>query len=382
MKKCEEIALNVDALVETYFKNNVKQVFVYITSRCQLRCKQCLYKPLLKNNSLDLDYYVLIDLLKLYRKWGAYKLSFLGGEPTLYRDFYNDKTLSDVVASAKEMGYEYIRIDTNGQFDSTFLENEGVKMLDEITFSLDGHNQETNDSVRGFGSFQKCVYNIKKAVELGYNVQITSCVHKYSCPDSEKGLENLISMVAFAQKLGAKSINFHPILKVGIDRDSWIDSTNIEISDWKQIYNQMISAFPVYNQKINIRIPMRFVDKDLVENNIEKYHYCPLEMGERALIMPDGQIKVCAFTIGTDKCVARFNKDGICYEGINNELQMIGKLDKSRLCYNQKGRFDGNIALCMSYKPYQEEIVWKDIKNEMLYSGKRYNNGDSVKSTD
>ena len=87
--------MNFDAKTRAYFDNKVKQVFVYITSRCQLRCRQCLYKPLLCNESTDIDFYTLVDLLKEFYKYGAYKISFLGGEPTLYNDKENGKNFGD-----------------------------------------------------------------------------------------------------------------------------------------------------------------------------------------------------------------------------------------------------------------------------------------------
>lgn len=353
----------IDNKVATYFDKRVKQVFVYITNRCQLHCKQCLYKPLLRPDSSDINYNQLITLLETFHKWGAYKLSFLGGEPTLYYDKDSGKNLSDVILSAKQIGYTYIRIDTNGQFNVSFLNDNGIKQLSEITFSLDGHDQETNDAVRGTGSYQKCIENLKEAVKMGYNVQITSCVHKYSCPNAEIGLKNLKAMICFAQKLGVKSINFHPILKVGIARDNWIDSTDISVSDWKTIYNQMLSILPWDTESIKVRIPMRFVECESITQNREKYHYCPVDMGERALIMPDGQIKVCAFTIGTQECVARYDINGIFFEQNENETRKIGTLTGSQVCYNQIGDYGGSIPLCMSYKPNQNEIVWMDVKN-------------------
>ncbi len=356
--------MNIDNKVEEYFDKRIKQVFVYITSRCQLHCRQCLYKPLLSSESSDIDFYNLIELLEIFHKWGAYKLSFLGGEPTLYYDKVNNKKLSDVIVRAKDIGYKYVRMDTNGQFANEFLNDSGIKKLDEITFSLDGHNRETNDSVRGVGSYKRCVGNIKEAVELGYNVQITSCVHNHSCPNAKLGLMNLKSMIEFAQNLGVKSINFHPILKVGAARDNWIDSTDIEVSDWNEIYNKMLEVLPWDNDSIKVRIPMRFVNRNLIMENKDKYYYCPLDMAERALIMPDGQIKVCAFTIGTNECVARYNTEDIYLEKHCNEMNKIDTLEDNRVCYNQVIENGDNIPLCMSYKPYQNEMVWEDINKQ------------------
>lgn len=355
--------MNFDAKTRAYFDNKVKQVFVYITSRCQLRCRQCLYKPLLCNESTDIDFYTLVDLLNEFYKYGAYKISFLGGEPTLYNDKENGKNFGDVIEEVKKIGYKYIRVDTNGQFENSFLDEPKIKLLDEITFSLDGHDENTNDVVRGKGTYNRCVNNIKYAVLKGYKVQITSCVHNYSCPDKYKGIENLKKMIKFAESLGVYSINFHPILKVGIARDTWIENTDIMPDTWKNIYEELIGLILGEEFKIKVRIPMRFCQKENAILSRERYFYCPLEMGERALIMPDGQIKVCAFTIGTDACVARYDSKRVYFEEKNNETTQIGTLDDGLLCYNQKTNSESLIPLCMSYKPYQSELVWEDIKN-------------------
>lgn len=360
-----------DEKVTSYYNNRIKQVFVYVTSRCQLRCKQCLYKPLLCDNSIDVDFYVLKDMLSKFHEFGAYKLSLLGGEPTLYYDKVNNRRLGDIIVAAKEIGYKYVRIDTNGQFDSSFLEDEKIKKLDEITFSVDGHDKSTNDIVRGNGTFVKCLDNLKLAIRLGYKVQITSCIHKFSCPNSNDGIKNIEDMISFAEELGVFSINFHPIIKVGIARDNWIESTDISSSVWKAIYKKVANFDILNKKKIKVRMPMRFAERKQVLSNREKYFYCPLEMGERALIMPDGQIKVCAFTIGTDNCVARYTNNKVIFEERNNETNLIGSLEPYQVCYNQIINSDIDVPLCMSYKPEQNEIVWKDISNGKFFKGEQ-----------
>ena len=355
--------MQIDERTRVYFNKKVKQVFVYITNMCQLRCKQCLYKPLLRSEPDGINYSTLLELLESFHQFGAYKLSFLGGEPTLYHDYANNKDLGDVIEAAKKIGYSYVRVDTNGQFLSSFLDDERVKLLDEITFSLDGHDEKTNDAVRGKGAYEKCINNIKYAVSKGYRVQITSCVHKYSCPDVPTGIENLRYMITFAQSMGVESINFHPILKVGIARDNWIDDTDILPEAWKEIYRLLISAVLNNQFEIKVRLPMRFAEKGKVLHARSCYLYCPLEMGERALIMPDGQIKVCAFTIGTEECVARYNSTHVMFEPYMNETSKIGSLEKNQVCYNQTAVDTQTVPLCMSFKPHQVEIVWEDMKN-------------------
>ena len=98
--------MNIDNQLFEYYNNKIKQVFVYITSRCQLHCRQCLYKPLLCSKSTDIDYETLKELLTVFKSLGAYKVSFLGGEPTLYYDQKNNKTFTDVLKICKTIRSE------------------------------------------------------------------------------------------------------------------------------------------------------------------------------------------------------------------------------------------------------------------------------------
>lgn len=349
--------MRADKRIEEYFEGRIKQVFVYLTSRCQLHCRQCLYKPLLSSKNDDLLFEKLIELLSLFKKYGAFKLSFLGGEPTLYHDSSTQKSFADIVAESKRLGYSLVRADTNGQFDEKFLVNNDVRKLDEITFSLDGSIAEIHDKIRGKnGVFQKCVTRIHQAVELGYRVQVTSCVHREICGDVKSGVEQIENMVRFCDSLGVHSLNFHPILKVGVARDNWLDDTEIEPHVWLQVYREVISRLDSMEHRVEVRLPMRYIESGLYT---DEYDYCPLKMGERLLIMPDGQLKVCAFNIGTPFCVARFNNESIEYELQYNEIE---KLRKSRfICCNQSAP-EGLQALCMSYKPNQNEAVWCSIR--------------------
>lgn len=351
--------MEIDEKVVRYFKGRIKQVFVYLTSRCQLRCKQCLYKPLLTHIYDDLPFTTLSDLLSVFREYGAFKLSFLGGEPTLYHDLEANKRFGDIVAEGKRLGYSYVRADTNGQFEKAFLLDNNVKKLDELTFSIDGCTAEIHDAIRGKnGAFKNSISRIQQAVELGYKVQITTCVHREICKSVKEGIYQIENMIHLCESLGVTSLNFHPILKVGVARDEWIDYTEIDPYVWVDIYREMLIRLDRMKSKVSVRVPMRYVES---ESFTEEYDYCPLNMGERALIMPDGQIKICAFNIGTRFCLARFSNDHVIYEPNYNEYEKAKGCDN--VCCNQTSPH-GFRALCMSYKPNQNEVVWHNLERE------------------
>lgn len=183
--------VEVDQRFKEYF-SEIQQIFLYITDDCGLACKQCLYKPWLRKGK-EINLSVARSLLKEFRGMGASKLSLLGGEPFDYDE------LPSLVASTKEIGYQYIRLDTNGQFPEGTLKHPALKDIDEITFSLDGHTPIINDPLRGAGSFEKCVGNIKRAVELGFNVDITCCVHKGNIGKDSDGIYLIEKAIVFAE---------------------------------------------------------------------------------------------------------------------------------------------------------------------------------------
>lgn len=356
--------MKFDPCFESFYDGKIRQVFVYLTSRCQLNCRQCLYKPLLGVGGEDIPFDVLESLLREFHQLGAFKVSFLGGEPTLYRD--GEHAFSDVIALSKQIGYKYVRFDTNGQFKDSFLDDTKLKHCDEITFSLDGFDSRTNDVVRGVGSFDKCIANIRSAVVKDYKTQITTCVHSTVCPTIDEGVQNLERMIEFAVSLGVLSLNFHPILKVGIARDEWIDNTNIDPKVWMGVYRIIQQRNLAGGYPISVRLPMRFVEKEQYLRDRTVYEYCPLQKAERALVMPDGTIKVCAFTIGTPYHLAEYDSDRVkIIHGTNSEYDMVmdQKLVEFRnthhqYCIFQKLENPNLTPLCMSYKPHQKEIVW------------------------
>jgi molybdenum cofactor biosynthesis enzyme MoaA len=110
-----------------HFKR-LHQVFMYITDRCNLECEQCIYKPSIShfiNEEIALD--DALGLLRVFKDLGAGKVTFLGGEPTLYGHREANKPLLELLLGTRSLGYEYVRLDTNGQRISA--------LLDEAAFS-------------------------------------------------------------------------------------------------------------------------------------------------------------------------------------------------------------------------------------------------------
>jgi MoaA/NifB/PqqE/SkfB family radical SAM enzyme len=359
-KPSPESPFFVDSKFKEHFPN-LHQVFFYITDDCNLRCEQCLYKPLLKKDS-EIQLETALTLAETFRDMGAFKLTIMGGEPTRYGHKEGNKSLLTLIRKAKEMGYKYTRIDTNGQFDSTLLDQPEFKRLDELSFSLDGHTPEINDPLRGRGSFNKCVFNMRKAVELGYNVHITCCIHRRNVGRDEDGNFLIDSMIRFASSMGVRKINFHGIFKHGVARDNWIGETYISPEEYAELFEAITQNIEFGQYDIPVRIPQeRLLTQEEFDENPDYFGYCPVKLGERVLVHPNGQIRVCALLIGTPYSIARFDNNGIYWEESENNEITHGNFDltKSTPCTNQKLE-SGFVPVCVSFKPRQQEVVWQE----------------------
>jgi MoaA/NifB/PqqE/SkfB family radical SAM enzyme len=347
-----------------YFDKRVKQVFFYTTESCHLRCKQCLYKPNLFFQMKQRKEIPLNEMIKLaedFHKLGAIKATIMGGEPSKYGDEkHND--LCKFIAELRRIGYTYIRMDTNGQFEDDMLALDGMKELDEVSFSIDGYSPETNDILRGEGSFEKCHANIKRAVELGYTVDVTSCIHPVLLQEDANGQLNIEKMILFAQNLGVRNINFHVLFKHGFPMDTWTEDTAVTPERWIEARDILADAVTKNKYKIHVRIPYHFIAREEFDKNPKYYGYCPAKLGERLLVHPDGQIRICSGLISSKYCVAHYYDNKIVWEeGYLNELN-DHDLNNPTPCTNQsKGMKCGNYCpLCFSFKPYQKEYVWKN----------------------
>lgn len=357
----------VDSRFNVYMKN-IKQVFLYVIDECNLNCVQCLYKPNnyfhLKHKQIELQ--TAKELILHLRQLGATKLTIMGGEPTLYGKEDRWAPLLELIRYSKDIGYKYVRIDTNGTFDQLLLNEKDFMLLDEITFSLDGPNAEINDFIRGDGVFDKCTQNIKTAIELGYNCNITCCIHKGLIQRDSSNNLYLDKMILFAQSIGISRINFHDLFKAGIPRDTWTGNIDVTINEWFDIWNEVQNNISNKHYKIPVRIPQGFATTERFLANKKYYGYCSAKLGERALIHPDGIIRACSLLIGTPYGIARFYDDKIIWdESDTNELG-DHVIDEMTPCTHQtKGNYyTPFLPLCVSFKPKQDEYIWNQLEWE------------------
>ncbi len=362
------IKMIIDKKTKKYFRN-IKQVFLYLSDKCNLLCEQCLYKPnVIKGKAIEL--HTSKEILKTFRELGAYKLTILGGEISLY-DFENQySNLISLLEYSREIGYEYIRIDTNGQKIDFFERRNIFKLIDEVSFSIDGYDSKTNDSLRGKNAFNQAMGSLKKL--QNYNdvkINITTCITKQNTNIAGGILAFIENMIDFSYKNEIQQLNFHGVFKMGVPMDTWTGDSHLNPIEWYQSIQAIRDHVHKNKYPIDIRFPVHIVKKEEFEEHPQYYGYCPCKLGERALIHPDGIIRVCSSLLSTPYGVAHYNEKEICWNEFNNELSEH-KMKEDTPCTNQLALYmDGLCPVCFSIKPYQNEIVWKKSQVEGLREG-------------
>lgn len=138
-------------------------LLVDITQKCNLKCKHCYNSRYFYSNKDE------FNLKKLYRYVidnDIKHIHVLGGEPLISKNIFN-------LLNFSEKHKIIISINTNGVCltNKISIKLERYSCIRQITISVDGHNSNINDSIRGKGVFQKVCHNL---LAIKKNRQLTN----------------------------------------------------------------------------------------------------------------------------------------------------------------------------------------------------------------
>lgn len=168
------------------------QTVLFISDRCNLQCKHCsVYK---QENQHNMTYDQIREHLEYSYRLGSRFVDFEGGETMIWRD--GKRTINDLLALAKEVGFFSATITTNAQLPFT-----GCK-ADSIWVSLDGIGPY-HEAVRGKGTFARLEQNIATANHKALSVNMVVNTLNY---------ESVDETIEYARKnpaIQSISVNFH-----------------------------------------------------------------------------------------------------------------------------------------------------------------------------
>ncbi len=144
-----------------------------ITDRCNLRCRHCYIGD---KGTSELSVNQIQKTLKEFEEMQGLRVLISGGEPLIHRKF---KEINNMLPDF------FLRkvLFTNG----LFLNKRILKKLnvDEIQVSIDGL-EDAHDSLRGKGTFKLAIESVKRALDSGFEVSISTMVHPGNLNDFDE----------------------------------------------------------------------------------------------------------------------------------------------------------------------------------------------------
>lgn len=145
-------------------RNSIPFVSLQITKLCNLDCEFCYRRTDFAEESIE-NLLVVVEKLALLH---PQKIVFSGGEPLMV------KGVERLLEKTKSMG-----IQTALQTNSILLNDkldELADYIDWISLSLDGEDEESNDSMRGRGHFSKMMEVLPKIKKKNIKVKLGTVV--------------------------------------------------------------------------------------------------------------------------------------------------------------------------------------------------------------
>lgn len=182
-----------------------ERLVLEVTTACNLRCRTC-YMVAAKPAPDELGTDEIQKLLEEASSAGCQTVALMGGEPFLRRDL--------IPVTRFALGkFKEVQVSTNGtlKVGQFFKEFAGVTNL-VVQISLDGPDAESNDRIRGKGSFQRAKEFIDRLSQAGIKITLSTVLNAYNY--------NLVAkMCDFASQIGASGVIFHKVHVVGRAED-------------------------------------------------------------------------------------------------------------------------------------------------------------------
>ncbi|MGH7702852.1 MAG: methyltransferase domain-containing protein [Gemmatimonadales bacterium] len=172
----------------------LRELWLQINNACNLSCTHCLVSSG-PGKEPGLPPERIRALVDRAASDGIERLYITGGEPFLRKDLF------DLLRHTTEtLGVEAIVLTNATTFQGPIL--AGLRSLSpgmvRFQVSIDGARAETNDAIRGRGSFTRALSGARLLADLGYDVAVTTVT-------TDDNLEELPAIPRLVRELGAKS---------------------------------------------------------------------------------------------------------------------------------------------------------------------------------
>lgn len=167
--------------------NNLRAATIYLTDGCNLRCQTC-YRKVTEAGPCELSTDRWTNFVSKFAENGGKILTVSGGEPLTRPD------CPEILAAAKQAGLSVVLL-TNGTLITKENADAITNACDEIQVSIDGPDSETNDAIRGEGSYAKAIAGLKLIGLSGCRISIAMTPTPATLPAFKEHLGAFVNWV-------------------------------------------------------------------------------------------------------------------------------------------------------------------------------------------
>lgn len=265
----------------------LEHITIAITYACNLKCKHCFLRQY-KVKPIFLKFDVIKKILYEAKKLGLLTVSITGGEPFLHKDILK------IIKYILSLNFAIKTIETNG----TMITNNIIKKLyiynefiRSLSISLDGP-RSIHDYIRGYGTYDKIIKNIKNLINNGFNVVVVMTVSKQL---AKLSCDELKEFFNFLNKLGIKGMRMGPPLIL-------VKNNNINlISPSEEDLIHFLSCINTIRKDIGFKLKIGnispyilpdWIKEDIRSKNRNANIACG-HIGRSLYIRPDGEAIPC-----------------------------------------------------------------------------------------
>lgn len=313
-----------------------RNVYLYITEACQLRCEHC-YMGERLDRALKMPYEAVMNTLTTWRQMGGSKLTILGGEPTLHPDYI------PIIRNAKALGYEHVITTSNGLGPAA---KKFAQMQPEdfayVQISLDGGSAASHDQVRGKGTFDRALATVATLCERGFDTRII-------CTVNRANLGDCLNLLGIADELGVSLVKFHVFSVIGSGHGAaeW----GIQPGEWIAFYERLEQVAPGRRTRVWYQ-PTYARRERMAQYAADGYRGCIGRTLDRISIFPDGRAYVCSFLFDTDLHFANMVDGRVVLNKEANEFDLFTRVLRTASCGSCK--VEGS---CMGGCPAEDLVM-------------------------
>jgi radical SAM protein with 4Fe4S-binding SPASM domain len=312
-----------------------RNVYLYITEACQLRCEHCYMGERLER-ALKMPLSQIVSTLATWRRMGGSKLTILGGEPTLHPSY------TDAIRFARKLGYEHVITTTNAQAPALRKFRQlAPEDFAYIQVSLDGGSPDTHDLIRGTGTFGEALSTTAELTRRGFDTRIICTVNQANAGDA-------LRLLDIADDLAVSLVKFHVFSTIGTGGHN--PGLAMTPPQWVEFCDRLHEVAPSHRTRVWYQ--PTYARRDQMERYAsEGYQGCIGRTLDRISIFPDGRCYVCSYLFDTTLFFAQMQDGQVVLNHGENEFDLFTKPLVQSACGGCKA------SACLGGCPAEEVVM-------------------------